>query len=87
MGIVHHTYHKTDTEVPKKRVWPGIPILGGHHVFHATNCIGPPAPLPTELRRFCEMKYLLEKETHDKNEENTLKELNEIFLMVYSLPK
>jgi len=28
------------------------------------------------------MKYLLEKETHDKNEENTLKELNEIFLMV-----
>jgi hypothetical protein len=27
------------------------------------------------------MKYLLEKETHNKNEENTLKELNEIFLM------
>jgi len=29
------------------------------------------------------MKYLLKKETHNKNEENTLKELNEIFLMVY----
>jgi len=26
------------------------------------------------------MKYLLKKETHDKNEDNTLKELNEIFL-------
>ena len=41
----------------------------------------------TEFRRFCEMKYLLEKETHNKNEDNTLKELNEIFLMVYGLPK
>jgi hypothetical protein len=29
------------------------------------------------------MKYLLEKETHNKNEDNTLKELNEI----YALPK
>jgi hypothetical protein len=47
----------------------------------------PPAPLPTEFRRFCEMKYLLEKETHNKNEENTLKELTEIFLTVYRLPK
>ncbi len=28
---------------------------------------------------FCEMKYLLKKETHNKNEENTLKELNKIF--------
>jgi hypothetical protein len=28
------------------------------------------------------MKILLEKETHTKNEENTRKELNEIFLMV-----
>jgi hypothetical protein len=33
------------------------------------------------------MKYLLEKETHNKNEENTLKELNEIFLTVCRLPK
>jgi len=33
------------------------------------------------------MKYLLKKETHFKNEENTLKELIEIFLMVYGLPK
>jgi hypothetical protein len=33
------------------------------------------------------MKYLLEKETHNKNEDNSLKELNEIFLMVYGLPK
>jgi hypothetical protein len=41
----------------------------------------------TEFRRFCEMKYLLEKETHNKNEDNTMKELNEIFLMVYGLPK
>jgi hypothetical protein len=44
-------------------------------------------PLQTEFRRFCERKYLLEKETHNKNEDNTLKELNEIFLMVYGLPK
>jgi len=29
------------------------------------------------------MKYLLEKETHNKNEENALKELNKIFLMVW----
>jgi len=33
------------------------------------------------------MKYILKKETHNKNEENTLKELNKIFLMVYGLPK
>jgi len=33
------------------------------------------------------MKYLLKKETHNKNEENNLKELNKIFLMVYGLPK
>ena len=44
-------------------------------------------PLQTEFRRFCERKYLHEKETHKKNEDNTLKELNEIFLMVYGLPK
>jgi hypothetical protein len=49
--------------------------------------IGPPAPLPTEFSCFCEMKYLLKEETHNKNEENTLKELNEIFLTVYGLPK
>jgi hypothetical protein len=47
---------------------------------------GPPAPLQTDISRFCEMKYLLEKETHSKKE-NTLKELNEIFLMVYGMPK
>jgi len=45
--------------------------------------IGPPAPLQTEFSRFCKMKYLLEKETHNKNEGNHLKELNEIFLMVW----
>ena len=33
------------------------------------------------------MKYLLKQEIHNKNEENTLKELNKIFLMVYGLPK
>jgi hypothetical protein len=33
------------------------------------------------------MKYLLEKETHTKNEENTLNERNEIFLTVYGLLK
>ena len=49
--------------------------------------IGPAAPLQTEFSRFCEMKYLLEKETHNKNEENTLRELNEIFLIVYGLLK
>jgi hypothetical protein len=48
---------------------------------------GPPAPLQTELSHFCEMKYLLEKETHNKNGDNTLKELNKVFLMVYGLPK
>jgi hypothetical protein len=48
---------------------------------------GPPAPLQTEFSWFCEMKYLLKKETHNKNEENTRKELNEIFLTVYGLPK
>jgi hypothetical protein len=42
--------------------------------------IGPPAPLQTEFSRFCVMKYILKKETHNKNEENTLKELNKIFL-------
>ena len=44
--------------------------------------IGPPAPLQIEFSFFCKMKYLIEKETHNKNEENTLKELNEIFLTV-----
>jgi hypothetical protein len=48
---------------------------------------GPPAPLQTEFSRFCEMKYLPEKETHNKNEENTLKELSEIFLTIYGFPK
>ncbi len=36
---------------------------------------GPPVPLQTEFSRFCDMKYLLEKETHNKKEESTLKEL------------
>ena len=49
--------------------------------------LGPPAPLQTEFSFFCEMKYLYKKETHNKNEENTLKELNENFLTVYGLPK
>ena len=48
---------------------------------------GPPAPLQTEFSCFCEMKYLLEKETHNKKEENTLKELSKIFLTIYGLPK
>ena len=52
-----------------------------------SSYLGPLAPLQTEISRFCEMKYLLEKETHNKNEDNTLKELNEIFLTVYGLPK
>ena len=42
---------------------------------------------PVALSCFCEMKYLLEKETHNKNEDNTLKEQNEIFLTVYGLRK
>jgi hypothetical protein len=33
------------------------------------------------------MKYLLEIETHNKNEDNALEELKKIFLMVYGLPK
>ena len=48
---------------------------------------GPPAPLQTELSCCCEMNYLIVKETHNKNEENTLKELNEIFLIVYGMLK
>ena len=54
-----------------------------------SNCdvAKPLSACQTELSCFCEMKYLFEKETHAKNEENTLKELNEIFLMVYGLPR
>jgi hypothetical protein len=33
------------------------------------------------------MKYLLEKETHNKNEDNTLKELNQIFFEQYGVPR
>jgi hypothetical protein len=43
--------------------------------------------LQTELSRFFKMKYLLEKEIHNKNEGNNRKELNKIFLMVYGLLK
>ncbi len=49
--------------------------------------LSPPAPLQTEFSLFCEVKYLLKQKTHNKDEENTLKELNEIFLTVYGLPK
>jgi len=45
--------------------------------------IGPPAPLQTEFSRFCKIKFLLEKETHKKNKESHLKELNKIFRMVW----
>ncbi len=31
---------------------------------------GPPSTLQTEFSCFCEVKYLLKKETHNKNEEN-----------------
>jgi hypothetical protein len=44
-----------------------------------SSYLGPPAPLQTELSRFCEMKYLLEKETHNKNEDNTLNLSNSIW--------
>jgi hypothetical protein len=27
-------------------------------------------PLQTDISRFCELKYLLEKDTHNKNEDN-----------------
>jgi hypothetical protein len=40
-------------------------------------------PLQTDISCFCEMKYLLENKTFNKNEENTLKEQNEILLTVY----
>ena len=59
-------------------------VLGGSL---SASFNGPPAPLLTEFSRFCEMKYLIEEETHNKNEEHTLKELNKIFLTVYGLPK
>jgi hypothetical protein len=52
-----------------------------------TTINSPQDTLQTEFSFFCKMKYLLEEETHNKNEENTLKELNKIFLMVYGLPK
>ena len=48
---------------------------------------GPPGTLQTEFSCFCKVKYLLIKETHNKNEENTLKELNDMFLTVYGLSK
>ena len=44
-------------------------------------------PLQTDISHFCKMKYLHKKETHNKNEDNTLKERNKIFLTVYGLPK
>ena len=61
--------------------------FGGQSPKFPQPHFGPSAPLQTEFSCFCEMKYLLEKETHNKNEDNTLKELNEIFLMVCGLPK
>ncbi len=54
---------------------------------HKNQTSGRLPPLQTYINHFCEMKYLLKKETHNKNEDNTLKEQNEIFLTVYGLPK
>ena len=60
--------------------------------------VGPSAPTGASLQtaqnpeersyisRFCEMKYLLKKDNHKTKMENALKERNEIFLTVYSLP-
>ena len=45
------------------------------------------APLQTESSPFCKMKYLLEKKYSNKNEENHLNDLKEIFLMIYGLPE
>jgi hypothetical protein len=44
-------------------------------------------PLQTESSPFCKMKYLLEKKYSNKNEENHLNDLKEIFLMIYGLPE
>jgi hypothetical protein len=54
-----------------------------------SHIIGPPASSPPSdwIKSFLRMKYLLEKETHNKNEDNTMKELNKIFLTVHGLPK
>ena len=68
----------------------GLRLMGSMLIISTSEGEGgedAPAPLQTELSRFCEMKYLLEKETHNKNEDNTLKELNEIFLTIYGLAK
>ena len=45
-----------------------------------------PAPLQTEFSLFCEMNVLLKKKTHNKNEENTLKERNQILLAIWFAP-
>ncbi len=39
-------------------------------------------PLQTDISHFCEIKYLLKKRIHNKNEDNTLEERNKIFLTV-----
>ena len=64
-----------------------IVTLGGMIQILLFYPLGPPAPLSTEFSCFWEMKYLLKRETHNKNKKNTLKELNKIFLMAYGLPK
>jgi len=52
-----------------------------------SNHSGRLPPLQTDISHFCKIKYLLKKETHTKNEDNILKEIDKIFLTVYGLPK
>jgi hypothetical protein len=54
-------------------------------IFKYTQNTGLYPPF-NNISHFYEMKYLLEKETHNKNEDNTLKERNEIFLLSNSVP-
>jgi len=59
-------------------------LFFGQQIFDLRMILyGPPDPLQTELSRFCKIKFLLEKETDNKNKENHLKELDEIFPMVW----
>ena len=83
-GVCFSWYQSTELEFLKKN--PSRWNIGVFtYIIHAMSQNIPVRlpPLQTEFRHFCEMKYLLKKETHNKNKDNTLKELNEIFLMLF----
>ena len=77
--------------------WTFCPLMPAHSVFLAiVSCDSQIGHSPFKrlfispsdwYQPFLQMKYLLEKETHIKNEENTLNERNEIFLTLNGLFK